>query len=140
MTYKIDIRIQDNESMIVIEDSSHNHRLDHLEEAFYHDCILGLESLLVINDHNLFIIEHNILQSFTNIQRALKNNIYIKYCSLDILIYDRHLTTQVHILEDDIYISITIITSIVVITEEKIGLKNFISRIDLKENPYIKRG
>ena len=129
-----EIRIQDNESIIVIEDSSHSHRLDRLEAAFYHDCILGLESFLVINDHNLIIIDHNTLRSFTNIKRALKTNIYIKYCNLDILIYDWHLTTQVDILEDDIYISITIITNIVVITGEKIGLDNFISRIDFKEN------
>ena len=88
MIYRINIRTQDNESMIIIEDSSHNYRLDHLEAAFYHDGILGLESLLVINDHNWIIIDHNALQSFTNIKRTLKTNIYlefsiyIKHCNL----------------------------------------------------------
>ena len=136
VTYRINIRIQDNKSVIIIEDSSHN----------YHDCILGLESLLVINDHNLIIIDHNTLRSFTNIKRALKTNIYleisiyIKHCNLDILTYNRHLTTQVDILEDDIYISITIIANIVVITEQKIGLDNYIHKIDLEKNPYIKKG
>ena len=137
---QINIRIQDNESMIIIEGSSYSYRLDHVEATYNHDCILGLESLLVINDHNLIIIDHNTLRSFTNIKRALKTSIYINYCNLDILIYNRHLATQVDILEDDIYISITIIANIVVITEQKIGSNNFISRIDLKENPCIKRG
>ena len=75
MTYRINIRIQNNKSMIIIEDSSHNYRLNHLEATFYHDCILGLESLLVINDHNSIIIGPNTLQSFANIKRALKTNI-----------------------------------------------------------------
>ena len=140
--YRINIWIQDNKSVIIIEHSSHN----------YYDYILGLESLLVINDHSLIIIDRNALRSFTNIKRALKTNnkletniyleisIYIKHCNLDVLTYSRHLTTQVDILEDDIYISITIIANIVVITEQKIGLDNYIHKIDLEKNPYIKRG
>ena len=85
MTYRINIRIQDNKSVLIIESSSHNYRLDHLVAAFYHDCILGLESLLVINGQNLIIIDHNTLRSFTNIKRALKTNIY-----LEIRIYIKH--------------------------------------------------
>ena len=101
---------------------------------------------MVINDHNLIIIDHNTLRSITNIKRALKTNIYleisiyIKHCNLDILTYHRHLTTQVVILEDDIYSSIAIIANIVVIIEQKIGLDSYIHKIDLEKNPYIKRG
>ena len=87
----------------------------------------------------MIIIDHNTLWSFTNIKRTLKTNIYVKHCNLDILIYNIHLT-QVGILEDDIYIGITIIANAVVITEQKIELDNFIRRIGFMENPYIQSG